>query len=119
MSNYNFIEYTTGGAFNLNLSRRQVESFAYYASVDQFVHVTSKTTQSLLEKGLLEQVPADEAIDPHYPCLRATTEGKLVWQLLKMAGLVKERPHPVYIPPPEVSFHIEPKGKAPAEECNQ
>lgn len=112
--NHNFIEYTTGGAFNLNLSRRQIESFTYFASVEQFVYIPSKSTQALIDKGLLESVPAAEACDPNYPCLRVTAEGKLVWELLKMAGLVKEIPRSVLLPAPEVDFKVELREKADA-----
>ncbi|WP_212386821.1 hypothetical protein [Acinetobacter junii] len=113
--NNNFIDYTTGGAFNLNLSRRQIESFTYFASTDQFVHVPSKSTQALIDKGLLESVPVAEACDPNYPCLRITAEGKLVWELLKMAGLAKELPRSIWIPAPEVDFKVTLKEKVDAE----
>ncbi|MCU4406668.1 hypothetical protein [Acinetobacter junii] len=113
--NNNFIDYTTGGAFNLSLSRRQIESFTYFASTDQFVHVPSKSTQALIDKGLLESVPVAEACDPNYPCLRITEEGKLVWELLKMAGLAKELPRSKWIPAPVVDFEISLKEKVDVE----
>lgn len=97
-----FVDYVTSGAFNLNLSRRQIDCLKYYACHEQFIYTPSRSSQVLAEKGLIEQVPQEEAHDKNYGCMRITEEGKLVWELIKRAGLAVELPPSVFLAAPTV-----------------
>jgi len=107
-----FVDYVTSGAFNLNLSRRQIDALKFYACHEQFIYTPSRSSQVLVEKGLIEQVPQEEAHDKNYGCMRITEEGKLVWELIKRAGLAVELPPSVFIPAPTVDFVVQLKEPA-------
>ncbi len=85
MKNQRFTEYTTSGAFTLNLSRNQVHALSMSHGGSGFI---SGTGESALErKGLVETVPAPDAFQDDRVEFRPTLAGLLTLGLLREAGL--------------------------------
>lgn len=100
-----FSEYVTGTAFNLSLSRRQIECLS---QIDQYggAWVSLNTFGALVAKGLCERIPDEEL--GHMPRVRMTEAGQAVIPLLKLAGVYVKYPE---IPPPVTLPEIEVKPK--------
>ncbi|MBK5571775.1 hypothetical protein [Ensifer sp. SSB1] len=97
-----FSEYVTGTAFNLSLSRRQIECLC---QIDQYggAWVSLNTFGALVSKGLCERVPGEELAQ--YPRVQMTEAGRAVIPLLKLAGVYikyPEMPAPAELPEIEV-----------------
>lgn len=114
MSNSNFKNYVTGGAFQLSLSRRQIDALQFAKRIeklwvtDGFVGCHSENV--LLRKGLLELCPEAEQDETNYQYYKLSKAGELVYQLLDEAGLIIHTPEPVYLESPVVQdFDIQMK----------
>ncbi|WP_066735768.1 hypothetical protein [Cupriavidus sp. D384] len=105
-----FSEYVTSSAFNLSLSKRQIESLCMMEQYG-FAWSGAHTFNSLIGKGLCERLEGEEGSD--CPRVRITDAGMAVIPLLKLAGLYVEMPklEPAVSIPPIV---IKPKTQEPA-----
>jgi len=83
--NNRFAEYTTSGAFALNLTRNQVSTLAMLA--DGAEHMSAAVAASLERKGPAEPVARPTWNNPDHVEYRATAAGLLTASLTREAGL--------------------------------
>jgi hypothetical protein len=98
-----FRDYVTSGAFQLSISRRQIDMLC---QLDQYgaSYGFLSTCGALIGKGLVERIQDDES---GFPRVRLTEAGKAVIPLLKLCGLYMELPPlPEPVDLPEISITV-------------
>lgn len=85
-----FADYTTSGAFALNLSRNQIAELSHLAGSGAGYVVSG----GLERKGMIEPVAAPTETDPDKVEWRVSAPGFLTLQLLAWAGLTNGPPDP-------------------------
>ena len=88
MTNARFSDYVTSGAFDLKLTRRQIERLADMAKNCAAYLYWDNTANALMRKGLVEEIAAPSPHDEAGRQGKLTAAGLLAVSLLAEAGLV-------------------------------
>lgn len=82
-----FTDYTTGGAFQLSLSRNQIAALAMIAQGDQDMLGANASVTALWRKGLVAERDPNVHLDPPAGSVEITAPGLRVLELVRMVGL--------------------------------